>query len=187
MFIENNVSAKHAQRCFSNVDESLITATERGITPRKLSMRTQQSITIERPIEEVFDYTIHQSRQWSQSIVSDQVIEEKNGGGVGTRFRMVTEENGREMIFQGEVTRWNRPHVARSFLKGDQFDIDVEYRFENLGYRTVVTQESKVLPKSIGLKVVFLTAGWLLKGFGKRALRKDLQTLKQQLEAASRP
>ncbi|QDT08300.1 SRPBCC family protein [Planctomycetes bacterium K23_9] len=145
-------------------------------------MRTQLSVIIDRPAEEVFDYTLNHADQWSKSIVSDEVIEEKNGGGVGTTFRMVTEENGQEMIFRGEVTRWNRPSVARSFLKGDAFDIDVEYRFENMGYRTEVTQESRVLPKSIALKVVFLTAGWLFKGIGRRALQKDFETLKQQLE-----
>ncbi|MGB7343630.1 MAG: SRPBCC family protein [Pirellulaceae bacterium] len=147
-------------------------------------MKTELSIIIDRPIEEVFDYTLNESPKWSKSIVSDELVEDVNGGGVGTKFRMVTEENGKQMIFRGEVTRWNRPHVARSFLTGDSFDIDVEYRFENMGYRTQVTQESRVLPKGIALKVVFLTAGWMFKGIGKRALMKDFETLKQQLESS---
>jgi uncharacterized membrane protein len=145
-------------------------------------VRTQLSIEIDRPSEEVFDYTLSQSPKWSDSIVSDDLIEEKNGGGVGTTFRMVTEENGKRMTFRGEITRWNRPTVSRCFLRGDAFDIDVEYRFESLGDRTRVTQESRVLPKAIALKVVFFTAGWLLKSVGRRALQKDLDTLKRQLE-----
>jgi hypothetical protein len=145
-------------------------------------MRTQLSIEIDRPAEMVFDYTLNHSAKWSESIVSDELIEEQNGGGVGTTFRMVTEENGKRMTFRGEVTHWNRPTVSRCFLSGDAFDIDVEYQFESLGDRTRVTQHSRVLPKAIALKVVFFTAGWLLKSVGKRALQKDLETLKRQLE-----
>lgn len=47
-------------------------------------MKSEISIEIDRPIAEVFEYTNNNVPEWSDTVVSDEVIEEKEGGGVGT-------------------------------------------------------------------------------------------------------
>ena len=68
------------------------------------------SVEIDRPIKEVFDYTIHNVAEWSIIVVKDEVIDEKPEG-VGTTFRVTTEEKGRRMEFDGLVTRHEPPTV----------------------------------------------------------------------------
>jgi len=75
-------------------------------------MDSQVSIEIDRPIEQVFNAANECITEWSVTCVSDEIIEDK--GGVGTTFRMVTQERGKEMEFTGEVTRWDPPSIRRS-------------------------------------------------------------------------
>ena len=66
-------------------------------------MQTSMSVQVGRPIKEVFDHTIHNVSEWSTIVVKDEVIKETPEG-VGTTFRVTTEENGRRMEFDGLVT-----------------------------------------------------------------------------------
>ena len=75
-------------------------------------MQSSGSIEIDKPIDVVFEYTINHVAEWSTIVVEDEVVEEKNGGGVGTTFRSVTEERGRRMEFAGEVTQYERPTLC---------------------------------------------------------------------------
>ena len=43
-------------------------------------MQTTMSVEIDRPINEVFDYTIHNVAEWSIIVVKDEVIDEKPEG-----------------------------------------------------------------------------------------------------------
>ncbi len=109
-------------------------------------------------------------------------IEEKPGG-VGSTFRCVTEERGKTMEFQGVVTRHEPPRLSAIHLTGQYFDIDAEYRFEDLDGRTRVTQESTVAPKGF-LKVIFFLFGWMMKKSTCKAVANELNNLKQKLEAS---
>ena len=147
-------------------------------------MKTQLSVEIDRPIEEVFQYIHEHTLDWIESVVSDDVIREQNGGGFGTTFRMVTQERGQRMEFEGEVTSWNPPRSSSCYLKGDAFDVDVAYELRSLNSgATVVTQNSVVYPRGSFTKIVFFLCGWAMKGAGKRSLEKDFARLKSQLEA----
>jgi hypothetical protein len=111
------------------------------------------------------------------------MIEEKNDGGLGTKFRTVTEERGRRMEFPGEVTHYEPPTASTVVLVGDSFDIEAAYTFESLDEgRTRVTQNSDVTPKGF-LKVFFFLFGWLMKKGGCEAARKELENLKRKCEA----
>ena len=55
-------------------------------------MQSSGSVEIDKPIDVVFEYTINHVAEWSTIVVEDEVVEEKNDGGVGTTFRSVTEE-----------------------------------------------------------------------------------------------
>ncbi|NND98825.1 MAG: hypothetical protein HKN47_16020 [Pirellulaceae bacterium] len=146
-------------------------------------MKTELSIEIDRPIDAVFDYTNNQVPLWSKIVVTDQIVNNVNNGDVGTTFRVITHDHGREMIFDGEVIQFDAPYLSRVIMRGPQFDIDVEYVFVHRAGRTRVTQRSQVIPKGLVMKVMFGLFGWMFKASGRRALEADFATLKQQLEA----
>ena len=146
-------------------------------------MKTELSIEIDCPIGRVFEYTCDNVPDWSESVLSDELIESKNDGGAGTTFHIVTEERGKKMEFHGEVLSRVVPTETRILLRGEMFDIDVQYFFADLGgKRTKVTQESEVNPHGWLMKTMFAATGWMMKGMSRRALQKDFETLKRQLE-----
>jgi len=143
-------------------------------------MRQQASVEIDRPIDEVFEYTNRKVAEWSPTVVEDEMIEEKPDG-VGSTFRCVTEDHGRRMEFEGVITRHEPPNVSAIRMTGQHFDIDAEYLFEDLGGRTRVTQRSSVAPKGF-LKVFFFLFGWMMRKAGCKAAENELANLKRLLE-----
>lgn len=143
-------------------------------------MKQQASVDIDRPIDQVFEYTINHVAEWSLTVVEDEVIDETPGR-VGTTFRCVTEDHGRRMEFEGVVTRHEPPRFSAVHLTGRQFDITAEYDFEDLGSRTRVTQRSTVAPKGF-LKVVFFLCGWMMNKAACKATENELNNLKCLLE-----
>ena len=75
-------------------------------------MRNEQSVEIDRPLAEVFDFAMNNTVKWVEIVVEDEVVEDKNNGGVGTRIHVVTDEKGRRMEFDGVVTRYEPPNVS---------------------------------------------------------------------------
>ena len=142
-------------------------------------MHSLASIEIDRPIDEVFTYTNEKVAEWSLTVVKDEVIEDRHG--VGTTFLCVTEDKGRRMDFQGVVTVWEPPTRSAIRLTGKSFDIEAEYRFEDVSGRTRVTQESTVSGKGF-VKIMFFLFGWLMNKQGCKAVNKELESLKQKLE-----
>lgn len=144
-------------------------------------MKTQGSVDIDRPIDEVFRLTNEHVPQWSLVVVDEQTIE-KQPGEVGSTFRSITEENGRRMEFNGVVTRYEPPRASAVQLTGPMFDIDVQYDFTDLGgSRTRVTQTSDVTGKGF-LRVFFLLCGWMMRKSSCLALDKELASLKRFCE-----
>ena len=148
-------------------------------------MQTEASVEIDRPIAEVFDYTINHVAEWSITVVEDRPIDTKPEG-VGSTFLCVTEDRGRRMEFQGVVTRHEPPTLSACQLTGSSFDIDVEYKFEDLSGRTRVTVRSIVTPKGF-TKVIFFLIGWAMKGSGCKAQENELESLKRILESREVP
>lgn len=144
-------------------------------------MQTTRSVEIDRPIQEVFDYTTNNVAEWSLVVVEEKVLDETPDG-VGTTFHVVTEERGRQMAFDGVVTRHEPPTSHAIHLKGSSFNIDAFYRFEDLRGRTRVTQESTVDGKGL-VKVMFALFGWMMKRSSCDALDKELASLKHHAEA----
>jgi len=143
-------------------------------------MKQQASVKIDRPIDEVFEYTNNEVAEWSLTVVEHEVLEELPQD-IGSTFRCLTEDRGRQMEFHGVVTRHEPPRVSASRLTGEYFDIDVEYRFEEFGDTTRVTQQSTVFPKG-ALKVVFWLFGWMMRKSSCKAAEKEMQNLKRLLE-----
>ena len=145
-------------------------------------MHTVASIEIDRPIEEVFEYTNGKVAEWSLTVVEDEVLEDH--GGLGDVFRCVTEERGRRLEFQGTTTVWDPPRRSAIQLIGESFDIEAEYRFEALDHGTRVTQESTVSGKGF-VRLMFVLFGWLMKKQGCDAVQNELESLKEKLESGA--
>jgi hypothetical protein len=150
-------------------------------TNRGELMQTEMSIEIERPITQVFDYTTNNVAEWCSVVVKDEVIDKKPEG-VGTTFRVITEERGHRMELDGVVTRHEPPTAHTVFMKGKQVDIEAEYFFKDLGGRTRVTQRSTVKGKGF-VKLMLFLFGWLMKKSSRNALEKELSNLKRLIEA----
>ena len=146
-------------------------------------MRTEGSIEIDRPIDEVFRLTSENVSAWSLIVVEDEPIETKPEG-VGSTFRTVTMDRGQKMEFEGVVTRFEPPRFHGIEMTGSMFDLEVEYSFEDLGGRTRVTQVSIVHPKGF-TKVVLFLFGWAMNKANCRALDKEFQSLKKFCESPS--
>ncbi|MCH1493802.1 MAG: SRPBCC family protein [Rubripirellula sp.] len=142
-------------------------------------MKTSGSITVDRPIEEVFSYTNGHVAEWSLTVIEDRPTNEIEG--LGATFDCVTEDHGCKMDFDGEVTVWEPPHRSSIEMVGKQFDIHAEYLFESTDSGTRVTQNSVVLPKGF-MKIVMFFIGWLMAKQGCDAVQKELASLKEKLE-----
>jgi uncharacterized membrane protein len=145
-----------------------------------MAMEHEVSIEIDRPIDQVFDYTNNNVAEWSKTVVEDEVLDDKRG--VGTKFRCVTEDHGRRMDFDGVVTQWDPPRASAVKMVGKSFDIEARYTFEDLGGRTRVTQHGRVQPKGM-FKVLFFLLGWMFHKAGCRAAQEEFESLKRKLEA----
>ncbi|MEQ9407362.1 MAG: SRPBCC family protein [Fuerstiella sp.] len=144
-------------------------------------IESSASVDIDCPIDEVFHYTNDNVAEWSITVVEDEVINETPDH-VGTTFRSVTETNGNRMEFQGEVIRYEPPHLSAVRLNGKLFDIDAVYMFEDISGRTRVTQKSYVYPKSLIMKIIFGCCGWLMSKGSCDAAQKEMQSLKKHCE-----
>ena len=144
-------------------------------------MRTQLSVDIDRPIEEVFERTLNNVSEWSITCVEDEVLEETPEG-VGTRFRIVTLDRGQRMEFDGVVVEHEEPKKSRIHLTNKSMELDVLYTFEDLGSGTRVTQSSHARGKGF-LKVVLLMAGWMMKKSTCNAQQDELNALKAYCES----
>jgi hypothetical protein len=68
-------------------------------------MRTEISVEIERPIEEVFERTFECVPEWSIIVVEDEPIEEKPEV-IGSTFKTITEENARGSSSPTRPSTW---------------------------------------------------------------------------------
>ena len=144
-------------------------------------MRTELSVEIDRPIDQVFTLTNDHVTEWSVTCIEEEMLEEKPGE-VGSTFRIVTADRGREMVFTGTVTEYEPPRRSRVDLVGDTFDLDVLYTFDDLDGRTRVTQTSEVRGKGL-FKVLLPLMGWMMKKASCKAQDFELANLKTYCES----
>jgi hypothetical protein len=145
-------------------------------------MQIHVSVEIDRPIEEVFQYTTQHVPEWNSTVVEHQIIEDVSRGDVGTLFRSVMVDKGRRLDFRGTVIDHDPPRHTLLHLSGQYFDMVIDYRFEDLRDRTRVTQDTEVLGKGFN-KFVLAAIGWLLQDSAARPIQLELDHLKRRLES----
>ncbi len=149
-----------------------------------MAMTNEASVEIERPIHDVFEYTINNVAEWSHTVVEDVPVNTISGGDVGSTSRCATADRGQRMEFEGTVTKHEPPTASAVELIGDQFNIDVLYPFEDLGGRTRVTQVSVVTPRKFFLRVIFSCFGRMLANASCKVAEQELLSLKAKMENA---
>jgi len=152
-----------------------------------MAIQTEARVEIDRPIDEVFDYTTNHVAEWSLTVVEDEPLETMPDGGVGSTFRCVTSNNGHRLEMRGTVTQYEPPLKSAVHLVSDPFEIHALYLFEDLGGRTRVTQVSVVTPRGFLFKLMFTVAGFFIRKSGCEAGLKELQNLKRCLESDQNP
>jgi uncharacterized protein YndB with AHSA1/START domain len=144
-------------------------------------MHVEESVVINRPPEEVFEYVANRENlpEWSglvQEVRKETqipLVEE------GARFTTVAKFLGRRFETPFEVIVHDPPHRHTDRSTGGPFPQEYTHIFEEVqGGRTRLTEATESEPGSF-----FRLAGPLLEMAGRRQFRADLETLKDLMEA----
>jgi len=144
-------------------------------------MKYEVSVVIDSPIELVFDLATNQTPQWSKVVVEDEVIHETEDGGVGTVLRIVTEDRGRRMEFEGEVTHFDPPHASAIRMVNNMLVIESAFRLEDLSGSTRITQLAMVKGRGLFRPVMWLM-GIVASKASCKASEDELRRLKKYCE-----
>ncbi|MBV9280299.1 MAG: SRPBCC family protein [Chloroflexi bacterium] len=143
-------------------------------------MRIEHSITIERPIEEVFAFSAAPENYplWVSAILG---VESTSAGPVetGSTFVEDTKALGLEFSVQCEVVAYEPPHLFAWRGSGGPMSIELRHSCDPIDGGTKVTAVQEV-----ELDGVFRLAGPAMSQYLKRTLEGDFTTLKELLEGA---
>ena len=139
-------------------------------------MQSDITIEIDAPIEVVFDAACHHVAEWSTVVKEDEVLHETPEV-VGSTFRVVTEDRGRKMEFEGVVTIHEQPTRSGATMAGKSFDIEVDYTLEDLGGKTRLRQVTACHGKGFAKLIFFVMKPFMGKA-ACDANNKELAGLK---------
>jgi len=147
-------------------------------------MKTSKTTVIDAPAKIVFLWLEDNDRlrQWIPSLVEDEPIIETPEK-VGSKFRQVFLENGKEMEMIGEITEYTENERLRCYITGKMFDLDVDYILKATSdTQTELTQDSEIKMK--GFLKLMTPIMWLASKFSKNnAQDKAHAMLKEMAEA----
>ncbi len=150
-------------------------------TKNKHVMKHEVSVEIDHPIDEVFRLANDHMPEWSVTVVEDEILNETPDG-VGSTFRMVTEEKGRRMEFDGVVTTYDPPRVSAVQMTNAMLDIETQFTFEEVSGKTRVTQNATVKGKGI-YKLMMFVFGLFAHKSSCKASENELNCLKRYCES----
>ena len=165
----------------------LVHSTEVGWRPRRTNViRVQESVEINRPVEEVFSYTSNPENlpHWAATVI-EVLHEDAPGGGEdpldrrGERFTLMQQALGRRFEAPFEVTDYepNRLYVHRG-TQGHPVPVTMIFAYEPLSSdRTRFTPRIEAKPGGF-----FGLIGRVLERMIRRQMRTNLKTLKELLE-----
>ena len=147
-------------------------------------MKTQTRTRINAPASTVFLWLDDTQRlkQWVPNLAVDEVITDTPEK-VGSQFRQVFLENGREMEMTGEITAFVENEQMRVNMAGKMFNLDVEYILTAVSdAQTDVTQNTQIQFK--GLMKIFAPLMILASKFSSKDPQADAHAkLKAMAEA----
>lgn len=142
--------------------------------------RTIHSLTINKPVEEVFAYINDEEHmtKWLSGLVSITPLDD-GGARVGAKSRQVYNENGREFEMIEEMLIYKPNQHVKIKAESDMFDILAEYRLTPVNNGTRIDFESKLSFHNMLFKVMGLFMG----GSSKKKVVEDFARLKALVEA----
>src|SRR5919112_3979758 len=144
-------------------------------------MHVEESVVINRPPQEVFDYVANRENlpEWSSPILEVQKHTRGPLTEEGARYTTVAKALGRRFQTPFEVTVHDPPRRHTDTSRGGPFPQEYTHIFEEVeGGGTRLTEVTEGEPGGF-----FRVVGPLLEASGRRQFRADLETLKDLLEA----
>ena len=144
-------------------------------------MRIEESVEINRPLEEVYEYVANPENlaEWTGTVIETR----KDTTGPlleGSTFTSVAKFLGRRAESPFEVTAHEFPRLHSHKSTGGPFPLEWTLTFEEVAGGTRYTQVAEGEPGGF-----FGLVGPLLERMGRRQLRTDLENLKDLLETRS--
>lgn len=142
--------------------------------------RIEGEITIDRPVEVVFDYVADQTNEplYNPSMVRAEKVTAGPIGN-GTRFRSAMRSVGRTAEMLIECTGYDRPRLLTSTTTMRQADFSYALRFDPVEEGTRMRWSGEVRPKG-----PFRLLGPLITWVGVRQEKRIWASLKERLESA---
>jgi uncharacterized membrane protein len=142
--------------------------------------KVEASITINRPIEEVFAFAadLTNAAKWQTGVIAAEVTSH-GPVGVGTKYRYDAEIMGRKLETSGEMTAYDPPRITAWKATSGPFPMSGSTTFESVAGGTRVVDTVEAEPGGF-----FKLAGPLLVAQIRGQLEKDVKKLKELLEAA---
>ena len=143
-------------------------------------MHEEESVVINRPPQEVFDYVANRENlpEWSSPILEVQKQTQGPLTEEGARYTTVAKALGRRFQTPFEVTVHDPPRRHTDTSRGGPFPQEYTHIFEEVeGGGTRLTEVTEGEPGGF-----FRLVGPLLEASGRRQFRADLETLKDLLE-----
>lgn len=142
--------------------------------------KIEGEITIDQPVEVVFDYVADQTNepQYNPKMVR---AEKDTAGpiGKGTQFRSAVRSAGRTAEMLIEVVGYDRPRMLASNTTMKQMDIEYTLRFDPVAEGTRMRWSGEARPKG-GLRLLGPLVTWM----GTRQEQRIWSSLKSHLESA---
>jgi len=147
-------------------------------------MKTSMTTIIDAPPAVVFLWLEDNDRikKWVPNLIEDEAITETPDK-VGSRFRQVFLEGGKEMEMIGEITAYTENERIRIDMTGKMFDLDVDYILKALSdTQTELTQDTEIKMK--GFMKIMTPIMFLMSKFSSKNPQADAHaTLKTMAEA----
>ena len=147
-------------------------------------MKTSKTTIIDAPAKIVFLWLEDDERlrQWIPSLIEDEPLIETPEK-VGSTFRQVFLENGKEMEMTGEITAYAENERIRVFMSGKMFDLDVDYVLRALTpEQTEVTQDTVIKMK--GFLKLMAPIMWLASKLSKKNPQAEAHAMLKEFAEA---
>jgi uncharacterized membrane protein len=141
-------------------------------------VRVEESVTIDRPVEEVFAYLadIEKQPQWVSSLLESTKNSDEPTG-EGTKYRQRAKILGRRFESTNEITAYQPPHVYEFQATSGPMHVRMRFTLISDGLETRVLQVAE--GESGGF---FKLADPIIARTLRKQLQADLETLKTMLE-----
>ncbi len=128
-------------------------------------MKTSKTTVIDAPAATVFLWLEDNGRlkKWVPNLIEDEPLVETPDR-IGSRFRQVFLENGKEMEMTGEITAFVENERMHVDMTGDMFNLDVDYILRAVSEtQTEVTQNTEIRFK--GMMRLFVPIMFVMSKF----------------------